>query len=222
MNTAPPLFFLLFRPPPPPPTIHPLSALSSQIVLLVGYGLPCFFCFFFFFGMLLLCFLGPWAGRWHFWGLPLGCLPSGQHHEKWFSCILSLLSDTSPAFIQGLVVVHLHLFSHKFTFVTCWQLLGWIRTSAACLAKDTNSKHCWFTTSFLQHSIWRKVPESDVRSMAGMDTNSKHWFTTSFLQHSIWRKVPESDVRSVAGADTNSKHWFTTSFLQPLLYLVTP
>ena len=81
--------------------------------------------------MLLLCFLGPWAGRWHFWGLPLGCLPSGQHHEKWFSCILSLLSDTSPAFIQGLVVVHLHLFSHKFTFVTCWQLLGWIRTSAA-------------------------------------------------------------------------------------------
>ena len=47
----------------------------------------------------------------------------------------------------------------------------------------------WFTTSFL----WRKVPESDARSMYAIWADSKHWFTASFL----WRKVPESDARSM-------------------------
>ena len=52
-----------------------------------------------------------------------------------------------------------------------------------------NSKH-WLKTSFLP---WRKVPESDARSVMQRQTPGTG-LHPSFLS---WRKVPDSDTRSV-------------------------
>ena len=96
-------------------------------------------------------------------------------------------------------------------------------TRLSCLLE--NSKH-WFTTSFL----WRKVPESDARSVGPKVTvtttrlscllaNSKHWFTTFLYDILPWRKVPESDARSVViwfFANISARHLRTLSLTSSL------
>ena len=78
-------------------------------------------------------------------------------------------------------------------------------------ASQTQSKH-WFTTSF----HWRKVLESDARSVAASQPglNSKHWSIRHPLEPS-WLELQALvyDIRRWSQpTGSNFKHWFTTFF----------
>ena len=73
---------------------------------------------------------------------------------------------------------------------------GAVKRCSECGTYCPNSKH-WFTTSFF---LWRKVPESDARSVRIAITCKLHQRSlcqtpSTGLRHP-WRKVPESDARS--------------------------
>ena len=69
-------------------------------------------------------------------------------------------------------------------------------------------KECPFSGLTKSGRVWRKVPESDARSVISTQT--------------FWWALTVSPVDSCAEIKSapNPKHWFT-SFLQPLPYLVT-
>ena len=83
-------------------------------------------------------------------------------------------------------------------------------------------KECPFSGVNKSGRVWRKVPESDARSVTQELCEVDVLGPPSLIVRTVIVDVKQHSNKRAQSSGANSKHWFTASFLQSLPYLVTP